>query len=130
MKDLGLLSLEKRRQRMHLIAVLQNLNKGYRGETWDTSNRTKASGGQLQEDKVWLNRGTMRIHRKPSSTGTRTHKSCESSSLETSKIQLHKALSYLIKLSLAARRRLDKVTCRGLQLKPEQRAWNSFLMLQ
>lgn len=96
LKDLGLFSSEKRWQRMHLLAVFQNLNVGHRGVTWDTSNRKKASGGQLQEDKVWLNMGTMRDHRKSSSIGTGTHAGCESSSLDTLKIPLHKTLSYLI----------------------------------
>lgn len=95
-KTEGLLSSEKRRQRTHLIAVFHNLNVGHRAVTWDTSNRTKASGGQLQEDKVWLNMGRIRVNRQPSSIGTGTHEGCEPSSLEALEIQLCRALSYLI----------------------------------
>lgn len=76
-KTEGLLSLEKRRQRTHLIAVFHNLNVGHRAVTWGTSNRTKASGGQLQEDKVWLNMGRMRVNRLSSSIGTGSHEGCE-----------------------------------------------------
>lgn len=60
-----------------------NLNDCHRGVTLDTNTRTKASGGQLQEDKIWLNMGTMKVCRQLSSIGTGTHVGCESSSLET-----------------------------------------------
>lgn len=60
----GFVKLGEKKGKMHLTAVTHNLNKGHRGVTWDTSNRTKASGGQLQEDKVWLNMGIIRVHRK------------------------------------------------------------------
>lgn len=54
LKDLGLFSLEKRKPSMHLIAVFHHLEGGHSGDSLPqgTSNRTKASGYKLQQDKV------------------------------------------------------------------------------
>lgn len=54
LKDLGLFSLQKRKLRMHLIAVFHHLKRGHRGDslTQGTSNRTEARGCKLQQDTV------------------------------------------------------------------------------